>query len=237
MIKIVVVEDEKLYQSQIKEILNKVIFNIDEEIDVDYHTKYDKKLEKTITDNSIRKIYIIDIQIEGMIDGIQIAKKIRNDDWESEIVFITSHDRMFETVYRNVYQVFDFIEKYNDMSKRLIRDLKIIFKKNFDNKMFTYGNRLFDLKIYYRSILYIYREKDERKLVIVTDSGNKYKISLSISEMLELLDDRFKQSHRSCIINTDRVEKYEWNEGLFVLDTKEQVYFLSKKFKKEVLGE
>ena len=234
MIKIIVVEDEKNYKAIIKDVISKVIFKIEEDIEVEYYTKYDKKLEAVIEDNSIRKIYIMDIQLEGTMDGIQIAKKIRKDDWESEILFITSHDRMFETVYRNVYQVFDFIEKYNDMNKRLIHDLKVIFKKKFDNKMLVYGNRLFDLKIYYRSILYIYREKDERKLIIVTDSGNKYKLSLSISEMLELLDDRFKQCHRSCIINTDRVQKYEWNEGLFILDTGEQAYFLSRKYKKEV---
>lgn len=234
MIKIVIVEDEELYKKQIKDIINKIIFKMNEEIDVEYHTKYDKKLERTINDNSIRKIYIMDIQIEGSTDGIQIAKKIRNNDWESEIIFITSHDKMFETVYRSIYQVFDFIEKYNSMSQRLEKDLNIIFKKNFDNKMLIYNNRLFDLKIYYRSILYIYREKDERKLVIVTDT-NKFKIGISLAEMLELLDDRFKQCHRSCIINTQRVQKYDWNNGLFILDTKEEVYFLSKKYKKEVM--
>ena len=113
----------------------------------------------------------MDIELEGSVSGIQIAKKIRTDDWESEIIFITSHDKMFETVYRSIYQVFDFIEKYHEMSERLQKDLNVIFKKNFDNKMFTYSNKFFDLKIYYRSILYIYREKDERKLVIVTDTN------------------------------------------------------------------
>lgn len=122
------------------------------------------------------------------------------------------------------------------MQERLEKDLDIIFKKDFDNDMFVYNNRFFDLKIYYRSILYIYRETNERKLVIVTDT-NKFKIGITLTEMLDLLDDRFKQCHRACIINTERVQKYEWNKGYFILDNKERVDMLSKKYKKEVMGE
>lgn len=235
MIKIIVIEDEKIHQDKIKEVISKLVFKTTEDVKVEYFTKYNKSLQKIIDDDSIRKIFIMDIELENNISGIQIAKKIREDDWESEIIFTTSHDKMFETVYRNIYQVFDFIEKYHDMTERLSKDLEIIFKKNFDNKMLMYSNRFFDLKIYYRSILYIYREKDERKLVIVTDT-NVFKVGLTIPEMLDLLDARFKQCHRSCIVNRDRVHKYEWNEGYFVLDNKTEVDMLSKKFKKEVLG-
>ena len=236
MTKIVVVEDDKVFQEKVKHVISKTLFKNNDDIKVEYYTKFNKSLEKTIDDNSIRKIYIMDIGLENDISGIQIAKKIRNDDWESEIIFITSHDKMFETVYRSVYEVFDFIEKCHNMSERLETDLDIIFKKNFDNKMFIYSNRFIDLKIYYRSILYIYREKDERKLVIVTEN-NKFKVGLTIPEMLEKLDNRFKQCHRACIVNRNRVHKYDWNKGIFLLDTKESVDMLSKKYKKEVLGE
>ena len=236
MTKIVVVEDDKVFQEKVKHVISKTLFKNNDDIKVEYYTKFNKSLEKTIDDNSIRKIYIMDIGLENDISGIQIAKKIRSNDWESEIIFITSHDKMFETVYRSVYEVFDFIEKCHNMSERLETDLDIIFKKNFDNKMFIYSNRFIDLKIYYRSILYIYREKDERKLVIVTEN-NKFKVGLTIPEMLEKLDNRFKQCHRACIVNRNRVHKYDWNKGIFLLDTKESVDMLSKKYKKEVLGE
>lgn len=236
MIKIVVIEDDLVQQSIVKEVISKTLFKRNDDIRVEYYTKYNKNLQKVIDDNSIRKIYITDIELASNISGIQIAKKIRENDWTSEIIFITSHDKMFETVYRSIYQVFDFIEKYHNMQERLEKDLDIIFKKDFDNDMFVYNNRFFDLKIYYRSILYIYRETNERKLVIVTDT-NKFKIGITLTEMLDLLDDRFKQCHRACIINTERVQKYEWNKGYFILDSKERVDMLSKKYKKEVMGE
>ena len=209
---------------------------MDNDIKIFESKGYTKELETFIKTNDERAIYILDIQLDNSLSGIEIASIIRENDWESEIIFITSHDKMFETVYRGIYEVFDFIEKYHDMQTRLEHDLEVIFDKNFDNKMLTYSNRCFDLKIYYRNILYIYREKDERKLVIVTDT-NTFKVGITIQEMLELLDDRFKQCHRACIINKNRVNKYDWNNGIFILDNKESINMLSKKYKKEVLGE
>ena len=64
----------------------------------------------------------MDIELETKTNGIEIAKMIREKDWESEIIFITSHDKMFETVYRSVYQVFNFIEKFYNMESRLDKE-------------------------------------------------------------------------------------------------------------------
>ena len=50
--------------------------------------------------------------------------------------------------------------------------------------------------------------------------------------MLDKLDSRFKQCHRSCIVNVDRVEETNYKEGYFNLDNGEKVYMLSKKYKK-----
>ena len=96
MIKIIVVEDEKIHQDNIKEVISKVVFKTEEDIKVEYFTKYNKTLQNIIKDDSIRKIYILDIELEGSISGIGIAKKIREIDWESELIFTTSHDKMFE---------------------------------------------------------------------------------------------------------------------------------------------
>lgn len=233
MIRIVTVEDNKQTQMLIKKILREMDIFKDEEIKVDYFTKYTNELKEIIKDNSERKIYIMDIELETRVSGIDIAKFIRDNDWESEIIFITNHDKMFETVYRSVYEIFDFIEKFHEMESRLKKDLKIIFKRNFDNKMFKFSSRNLNLQIFYRSITYIYRDKEERKIVINTDKTN-YAINLSVTDSLNYLDDRFKLVHRACIVNTDRVEAYNWSKGFFILDTGEKVPMLSRKYKKEL---
>ena len=232
MVSFIVVEDDIKTRDTIKDVLAKVVMSKDNSIKTHYFTKYTKELKRIIEDNTFRKVFILDIQLETKTSGIEIAKMIREDDWESEIIFITDHDKMFETVYRNVYEVFDFIEKFYNMEKRLTKDIELIFKKNFDNKMFMLSNRNVDLQIYYRAITYITRDKEERKVIIHTDS-NTFKVNMNLNEIMEMLDDRFIQTHRSCIANQQRVHEWNYPKNYFVLDTGEKVEYLSKKFKKE----
>ena len=233
MIRVVIVEDDKETQLLIKKILRDLDVFRNEEIKIDYFTKYTSELKEVIKDQADRKIYIMDIELASKVSGIDIARFIRENDWESEIIFVTNHDKMFETAYRGVYEVFDFIEKFHEMETRLKKDLKTIFKRNFDNKMFKYRNNNFSIQIYYRSITYIYRDKETRKIIVNTDK-NHYSVIMPLTDSLNFLDDRFKMVHRACIVNTDRVESFNWSKGFFVLDNGAKVDMLSKKFKKEI---
>lgn len=233
MIKFVIVEDEKDSTKQIKEVINKIKYKIDQEVKTYEFTGFNKNLANMIDNVDERTIYVLDIELKNSKSGIEIASLIREKDWNSEIIFITNHDKMFETVYRNVYNVFDFIEKYHDMDKRLYNDFKTILKQNVDKKMFSYKGRNVDLEIYLNSILYIYRDKEDRKLIIVTDSST-FTISMGVKEILEMLDERFKMVHRACIVNTDKVSAYDWNNSKIILIDGRQVDFLSKKYRKEI---
>lgn len=223
MVKFVIVDDD------VKELekVESLIYEVVSDAKVIKFTKITSELKAEIQNTDEHKIYILDIELANKVSGISIAKLIREVDWESEIIFVTNHDKMFERTHRSIYEVFDFIEKFHDFDKRLKKDIREIIKRNFDNKMFKYNANNVELNVYYRAILYIYRDTEERKLVIVTPN-NKYKVSLTIKEMLEYLDGRFIQCHRSCIVNKNRVEVKNYKEGYFILDTGEKVYMLSK---------
>ena len=233
MIKFVVVEDEKNIQEIVKKVIRKLSITNDTEIKVNYYTKYDKNLQKELSEELYRKVYILDIELEGNVSGIDIAHKIREKDWDSEIIFITSHDKMFETVHRTVLDVFDFIEKFHDMEKRLEKDLKIIYNQKFDKKMLKIYSKNADLEIYLKNILYITRDKEDRKIIIHTSEVD-FKIVSTLNDILGMIDNRFVRTHRSCIANKDHVVKYCFSDGYFVLDNGLKVDLLSKKYRKEI---
>lgn len=233
MIKFVIVEDNAKNVNTIKEIINKEKYRIDTEVKTFEFEGYNRQLASLISNPDEKTIYILDIELENSKSGIEIASMIRENDWDSEIIFITNHDKMFETAHRSVYEVFDFIEKYHDLEKRLTKDIKTILNKNIDKRMFTYKGRNIDLQLYLNSIKYIYRDKGERKIVIVTDKSS-FSINLGVKEILEQLDDRFKIIHRSCIVNTDKVSIYDWNNSKIIMSDGSEVTYLSKKYKKEV---
>ena len=192
--------------------------------------KYDVNLKKVIEDTSEVKIYILDIELGDKVSGIQIAKKIRNYDLEDEIIFITNHDHMFEEVYRSVYKVYDFIEKFNNFEERLTKSLENLIKREYNNKIFRYNARNLELDLYIKNILYVYRDSCDRKLVIKT-LNNKYTISMSIKDIKEKLGSKFKQIRRSCLVNEDFIESYNYALGYVVLSNGEKVEYLSKNYR------
>ena len=233
MIRFVIVEDDQNYTKRIKDIINNEKYKTYLEVKTYDFKGYSEDLLNIINNHDIRTVYILDIELENSKSGIEIASLIRENDWDSEIIFITNHEKMFETAHRNVYNVFDFIEKYHDLEQRLTEDIKLILSKHNDKKMFSYKGRNVDLHLYLQSIKYIYRDKEDRKVIIVTESS-KYAVSLGVKEILELLDSRFKVVHRSCIVNTDLVSSYDWNNSKIIMKDGSEVEYLSKKFKKEL---
>lgn len=233
MIDIVIVDDEQVYHNKIKSIVSKIGIQYDTTINIKDYYNYDEYLESEIKNTDLAKIYILDINLSSSISGISIAKKIKEDDWNSEIIFITNHDKMFETIHRNIPNVYEFIEKFNDMEQRVEKALKKIISKKFDNNVFSYKNRTSDLKIYYKKILYIVRDKKERKLLLVTENSQNY-ISLSIDEILNMLDSRFIQVHRCCIVNKQRVQEYNWKDSTITFDTGLTIPYLCKTHKSEI---
>ncbi len=234
MTKIIVVEDEEKEKLKTQSIISPFLFKYEEPIKLLFFNKCDDGLLKEIEDLSERKIYILDICLKSKITGINIALKIRENDWDSEIIFLTNHTSYEQKVYNNVLKVFKFIEKFDDMEKRLSDCLNLILSKKVDNKVFKYRNNQINLRIYMKDILYICRDKDERKLIIKT-TKNVFKINMTFSEVLKELDSRFKKTHRSCIVNTDRVSRYDWKNGKILLDNNEEISLLSKKYKEEVV--
>lgn len=232
MIKFILIDDEEKWLNEYEKIVNELLFDSNKEYIVHKFKKYTNELELLINDNSESKIYIVDLQLDTKFTGMDILRKIREDDWDSEIIVVTNHDRMFETVHKEIYKTFDFIEKFHDFEIRLKKDIKIIVNKKHDYGKFIYENRKISLQIYFKDIMYIYRDTVDRKLVIKT-TNNEFIINMSINEILKHLDKRFKQCHRSCIINEERVSKKNYVKGYFITDNGEKVNMLSKNFKGE----
>ena len=102
MIRLVIVEDEVKYAKRIKKIIDEIKYNTYQDIKTYEFKGLNKELEDLINNCDQRTIYILDIELEDSKSGIEIASMIRECDWDSEILFITNHDKMFETAHRNV---------------------------------------------------------------------------------------------------------------------------------------
>ena len=171
MLKIIIVDDEDKWLKEYERIVNDIFFKSDNEYEVLKYKKYDKSLKELINDNSEPKIYLMDLELDTKHQGMDILREIRECDWDSEIIVLTNHDRMFEIVHKEIYKTFDFIEKFDNFEKRLKKDLKKIINKKHDNGKFIYKSRKLSLQIFLKDILYIYRDTIDRKLVMKTSNN------------------------------------------------------------------
>ena len=235
MIKFVILEDEIEFQNEIINVIDKVLFKTNLDYLIEKYAHYDNNLKKTISDCAIRKVYILDIELKNSVSGLDVANEIRKNDWDSEIIFVTNHDSMFESVHRTVLKVFNFIEKFHDLNKRLEKDIRMIINQKEDYQTFTFTDNKIKMQVYLKEITHIYRDTHERKLIIVTNN-NSFLVNMTMANILKKLDSRFKQIHRACIVNTNRVNKYNWINGYFVLDNGKKVNLCSKLFKENING-
>ena len=168
-------------------------------------------------------------------DALDICRLIREKDWISPIIINTVHASLGYETFKQKLLIFDFINKADNMEKELSKALYACLKQfKKKPKTFRFKIRGIDYNIEYDKILYIYRETFERKLVLVTDT-NKFKMNKNIRDIIKILDDnRFKITHRACIVNMNRVQALIWKEKKIVFDNKEEIFLLSNTHKKEL---
>ena len=90
MIKFVVYDDEEVFRSNVVKSIDKIMSKSKLEYCIEEFAKYNSKMQKTI-DEDIPKIYIMDIEIPNGLSGIDVARRIRNNDWNSDVYNQQNH--------------------------------------------------------------------------------------------------------------------------------------------------
>ena len=229
MINFIVCDDKKEFIDEIMNVIDMVMMKNNEAYDIHIYREYNERFINVIDKNLSWKIYILDIEVKDK-SGIDIARKIREKDIESMIIFITAYyEKYIQDILKSKFMFLDFINKQNDYKKELEATieyaLKNIKKKNIIR--FKSGGIIYTLET--NDILYIWRDKD-RKCTIKTTS-NEFTVSKTLLELYEMLDDKFTYSHRACIVNTNRIKIYNKKDHIIIFDTEETTDLVSNRFK------
>lgn len=229
MIEFIICDDNKKYVKIVEDIVSKVMLKNNIEYKISKFFDYDQTfLDHIKIKNSIR-IYILDIETPTN-SGIIIAKKIRKVDYESQIIFLTGHEYLGNLILRKDLLFLSFINKFEDIEKRLCNSIEQSLKISSTKKYFEINEKGSIYKISFDRILYFTRDTVERKTLIITDT-NSHKIIKNFYDILPMLDNRFIQTHRSCIINLDRAEEVNYRKKFIVFDNGKKIDLITNKFK------
>lgn len=231
MVKFVVYDDEEVFRSNIVKSIDRVMTKSKMEYSIEEFSKYNSKMQKVIDDES-SKIYIMDIEIPNGLSGIDVARKIRIDDWNSIIILVTSHMDMGYDALKAQIMLLDFISKYNDCNISLERTIKKATLKINNKKVLIFESNDITYKVYTDDIVYIVKDTIDRKCVIKT-IYNEVIVNENISTLFNMLDGRFFMTHRSCIINTEKIDRIDWKNNIIYFKNGFKTDYLSRDKKKE----
>lgn len=231
MIQFIVLDDKKEFRKRVKDIIDVVMAKEDISYKCIEFEKYNSNFEKVILDKAKSKIYIMDIEIPDSKSGIDISRKIRETDWDSIIVLLTSHSELAYEVLKAQIMILDFISKYNNWEQNLKQVIKKSLLKVDKKKVINFKTNGIHHRIYIDDILYIEKDPVERKCHIKT-TYSSFPINKSLNEMVKEVDERFYQSHRSCIVNTERIRRVNFKEGIICFDDGSKCDLLSREKKK-----
>ena len=246
MIRCLIVDDELPAREELKYILSKSakVTVVGEAT----HGREALELSKELKPDLI----ILDIQMPQM-SGIEVAKKLIEEDYIPIIIFVTAYDKFAIEAFE--VSAVDYLLKPISEERLLDRIEKIYsMKENKDSYSIDRLNRLIKeikpilpmrLAVYYNNKLIPIETKDiiyitiEMKDTIIYTINGKYKANNNLSELYTKLDSNtFFRSHKSYILNLNFIESIEpWFNSTFNINLKNSKDIIpvsrnySKKFK------
>ena len=215
---IAICDDEKAIREQINELIEKEKPGVYPEF---YETG-----DGLLAAGKQFDIVFLDIQMDGT-DGIETAKKLRERDEDTILIFITA-------IREYVFKAFDVAafhyllkpieeDKFHEVFQRAKRELEKRKKQRRETIFIKTRNRSFTLEK--DSILYI---ESRAKKVGIHTAGEIIETYATMNEMEGQLGERFYRCHRGYLVNMAYVAEYD-SESV-TLNNGECVYLAKEKY-------
>lgn len=232
MFNVIICDDEINTLKRIIKIIDKYMKRNHIEYKKHIFNDYNESFMNIVKSSLPFKIYILDIETPSR-SGIDIAREIRQKDLDSVIIFLTGHEELGGIVLKNDLMFLSFINKFDNCEERLTEALRKSFDLLHKKQVIKIEDGLNTYIINLNDILYLSKDSYERKTIIQTDYTD-FKVSKSLSKIFKMLDDRFEQTHRSCIVNMSRVIRIDKANKIIYFDNNSSTDLLSDKYKKEL---
>jgi len=215
MINFIIYEDEEKFRDRYFSVIDNYFKNTKVAYEITEIKRYDKEELKKLNKAGENRIYIIDIEVPGK-SGLDLAREIReSNDWQSQIIIVTSHDNLKDYDLQADMLALAFISKFYNVEGLLLKALKRAYEIITSNKLIEFQKRNEIYQVLYNDILYIEKELEEVTATIVTRKTN-YPTSMTLADIEKKLgnDPRFYKISRNCIINLNKVKRYNTTEDI-----------------------
>lgn len=232
MINFIICDDEKAITDIVKNIITKVMFKNNLEYKIHIFNNYDESFDNIVKSDIENKIYILDIEV-GNKSGLDVASKIRDKDWYSILVILTSHYELEYLAYKSRILILDFISKFDLYEKKMEDTINLCISNKLENhKLILKINRKIE-QIDFSNILYITYDSLIRKVRIYT-KDDQYETSETLKDIFIHLKGNFVYTHRACIVNMNNVKTIDTKGKIITFVNNETIDLLSRNYLKDI---
>lgn len=235
MINFIIYEEDKHYLSLYESVIHKFMGSSDNSYKIYKYSKYSEQIVFNVKNLMGYNIYILDVEVKGK-SGIDLAKEIRlsTDFSTNQIIMVTTHNDLITNAYHRKLLMLDFLSKYDDLENNLLtcfNEISILFNRNKALSIKCSGEIL---RIPHSDILFIEKNKDDNYICIHTENCEyKYKSNICDIESHLKKDMCFLRSHRSAIVNINKITKVDTVNNVIYFKSKRTSY-LSRDRKKDL---
>ena len=152
-------------------------------------------------------LFILDIALKTEINGLELARRIREQGKKATIVFITIYPELMQLTFQYKIEALDFIVKSDNIKTRLKECIDIAIKrqnKTTKTLQITDNDEIIFLDM--DDITHIETTGIRHKLRLYTNT-RAIEFNAELKSLEEKLDERFIRCHKSCIINRDKIAR------------------------------
>lgn len=217
MIKIAFCDDELILLDNYAKVMNHLKLNYN--FECHYFKSGEELLNYMLIHEAEFNLLFLDI-IMDEIDGMELAKKIRQIDQDTEIVFLTSSPEYAVASYE-IKALNYIIKQSNQLEIKIVEAIEHTSSKKQD--YFLVVNKSTVEKIKINTIIFI--ESDKRKVIIHT-TESVYEMYNKLDQIADKLNNsKFIRTHRSYLLNMDYIKKIETKE---IVTTHQQLIPISR---------
>lgn len=215
---IIICEDSYEQRKKFEKIIGEQIVNLNINLEIAISTDNAKSVLKHLDKAKCKtNIYFLDIELEDSINGLELAKKIREYDSRGYIVFISSHTEMPILTFEYKVQALDFIFKSDINLKDKIGECLKVAYEDYNKEHSTEANRI-SINIGNKVVCF-----ELEDILFFETTGKDHRIRVhAINEHFEFygamkdiekqVSEDYYKTHRSYLVNTKRIKAIDKKE-------------------------
>ena len=216
MLRIHICEDDTKQRERVQQLIVEVLEIEKLNMEIGIVTDNPADIIQQIQKEEENGVFFLDIDLQHQINGLELAKQIREHQPRCYIIFVTTHSEMSYMTFTYKVEAMDFIikDEYKEMKNRIYQCLlhaqKLEAEKIDVNKVKTFsvkvGSRVQEIPL--EEILYFEVSDTPHKLILHKQDAI-IEFFGKIKELENELDERFYRCHRSCIVNKDNIKEID----------------------------